>query len=151
MRCFSRRLKLCLSTSLVLVCFTLEHVCANDVVLMSYGGHNETIGPYWVAVDKGLYQKHGIDARLLQVRNAQISLTALVSGEVPIFLPSIENVLSDAAEFGACGHTAFPINARVNPKIAQIDVNEAINLSVVKALEESGYLAEAKKRVALSR
>ena len=39
---------------------------------MAYGGHNETIGPYWVAIDRGLYQKHGIDARLLQVRNAQI-------------------------------------------------------------------------------
>jgi hypothetical protein len=39
----------------------------------------------------------------------------------------------------------------VNPKIAQVDVNEAINLSVVKTLEESGYLPEARKRVSLSR
>jgi hypothetical protein len=41
------------------------------------------------------------------------------------------------------------IAARVNPKIAQVDVNDAINLSVVKSLEDSGYLAEARKRVAL--
>jgi hypothetical protein len=76
---------------------------------MSYGGHNETIGPYWVAVDKGLYQKHGIDARLLQVRNAQISLAALVSGEVPIFLPSIANVLSGVSAGAKLGCVAFPI------------------------------------------
>jgi ABC-type nitrate/sulfonate/bicarbonate transport system substrate-binding protein len=76
---------------------------------MSYGGHNETIGPYWVAVDKALYQKHGIDARLLQVRNAQISLTALVSGEVPIFLPSIANVLSGVSAGAKLGCVAFPI------------------------------------------
>ena len=41
------------------------------------------------------------------------------------------------------------IAARVNPKINQVDVNDAINLSVVKSLENSGYLAEARKTVAL--
>src|SRR5512143_3016271 len=82
---------------------------AEDIVLMAYGGHNETIGPYWVAIDKGLYQKHGIDARLLQVRNAQISLAALVSGEVPIFLPSVGDVLSGVSGGVKIGCVAFPI------------------------------------------
>src|SRR6266850_5414774 len=82
---------------------------ADEVVLMAYGGHNETIGPYWVAIDKGLYQKHGIDARLLQVRNAQISLSALVSGEVPIFLPSVANVLSGVSAGAKIVCVAFPI------------------------------------------
>jgi len=109
MRYLSRRLKLCLSIFLILCFSSLGHVRANDVVLMSYGGHNETIGPYCVAIDKGLYQKHGIDARLLQVRNAQISLTALVSGEVPIFLPSVGNVLSGVAAGFKIGCIAFPI------------------------------------------
>jgi ABC-type nitrate/sulfonate/bicarbonate transport system substrate-binding protein len=76
---------------------------------MAYGGHNETIGPYWVAIDRGLYQKHGIDARLLQVRNAQISLSALVSGEVPIFLPSVANVLSGVSAGAKIACVAFPI------------------------------------------
>ena len=76
---------------------------------MSYGGHNETIGPYWVAIDRGFYQKHGIDGRLLQVRNAQISLTALVSGEVPVFLPSVGNVLSGVSAGAKIGCVAFPI------------------------------------------
>ena len=88
---------------------------ADDIVLMAYGGHNETIGPYWVAIDRGLYQKHGIDARLLQVRNAQISLAALVSGEVPIFLPSIANVLSGVSAGAKIACVAFPIKGfRVN-------------------------------------
>jgi ABC-type nitrate/sulfonate/bicarbonate transport system substrate-binding protein len=82
---------------------------ADDIVLMAYGGHNETIGPYWVAIDKGLYQKYGIDARLLQVRNAQISLSALVSGEVPIFLPSVANVLSGVSAGAKISCVAFPI------------------------------------------
>ncbi len=101
--------KLCVSVCSIVLTSGLSPSRADDVVHMSYGGHNETIGPYWVAVDKGLYQKHGIDARLLQVRNAQISLTALVSGEVPIFLPSIANVLSGVSAGAKLGCVAFPI------------------------------------------
>src|SRR4030095_3320494 len=100
---------LSLSVSLVIHFCSLSQARADDVVLMAYGGHNETIGPYWVATDKGLYQKHSIDARLLQVRNAQISLTALISGEVPIFLPSIGNVLSGVSAGAKIGCVAFPI------------------------------------------
>jgi hypothetical protein len=32
--------------------------------------------------------------------------------------------------------------------VAKVDVNESINMNIVKALEENGYLAEARKRVA---
>jgi hypothetical protein len=49
-----RRWKLCVSV-LVLLCSSDLALCrADDTVMMAYGGHNETIGPYWVAIDKGL-------------------------------------------------------------------------------------------------
>jgi ABC-type nitrate/sulfonate/bicarbonate transport system substrate-binding protein len=103
------RWNLSVAVVLVLYCLNIAPSHADDVVLMAYGGHNETIGPYWVAIDKGIYQKHGIDARLLQVRNAQISLTALIAGEVPIFLPSVANVLSGVSAGAKLGCVAFPI------------------------------------------
>jgi ABC-type nitrate/sulfonate/bicarbonate transport system substrate-binding protein len=108
--------------SLLLYFSGVAPVSANDVVLMSYGGHNETIGPYWVAVDKGLYQKHGIDARLLQVRNAQISLTALLSGEVPIFLPSIANVLSGVTAGAKIACVAFPVKGVSRELVVRKDI-----------------------------
>jgi ABC-type nitrate/sulfonate/bicarbonate transport system substrate-binding protein len=123
MRYLSRRLKLCLSIFLILCFSSLDHVFADDVVLMSYGGHNETIGPYWVAADKGLYQKHGIDARLLQVRSAQISLSALISGEVPIFLPSIANVLSGVSAGAKLGCIAFPIKGVSRELVVRQDIS----------------------------
>ena len=43
------------------------------------------------------------------------------------------------------------IAARVNCKIAHVDVTEPINMSIVKILEDGGYLAEARKKVALTR
>ncbi|HWH78247.1 MAG TPA: ABC transporter substrate-binding protein, partial [Candidatus Binatus sp.] len=104
-----RRWIFSLALGLIVYSVTVASSRADDVVLMAYGGHNETIGPYWVAIDKGIYLKHGIDARLLQVRNAQISLTALISGEVPIFLPSVANVLSGVSAGAKLGCVAFPI------------------------------------------
>lgn len=123
MRFSLRGWKLCLPVCLILVSTVLTSAGANDVVHMTYGGHNETIGPYWVAVDKGLYQKHGIDARLLQVRNAQISLTALVSGEVPIFLPSIANVLSGVTAGAKLGCVAFPIKGVSRELVVRKDID----------------------------
>jgi ABC-type nitrate/sulfonate/bicarbonate transport system substrate-binding protein len=128
MRYLSRRLKLCLSIFLILCFSSLDHVFADDVVLMSYGGHNETIGPYWVAADKGLYQKHGIDARLLQVRSAQISLSALISGEVPIFLPSIANVLSGVSAGAKLGCIAFPIKGVSRELVVRQDISSLAEL-----------------------
>jgi NitT/TauT family transport system substrate-binding protein len=128
MRYLSRRLKLCLSIFLILCFSSLDHVFADDVVLMSYGGHNETIGPYWVAADKGLYQKHGIDARLLQLRSAQISLSALISGEVPIFLPSIANVLSGVSAGAKLGCIAFPIKGVSRELVVRQDISSLAEL-----------------------
>ena len=107
----------------MVVWFANRRSYAEDIVHMVYGGHNETIGPYWVAIDKGIYQKHGIDARLLQVRNAQISLAALVSGEVPIFLPSVANVLSGVSAGAklACG--PFPIKGISRELVARKEID----------------------------
>lgn len=113
--------KLCVSITLIL--YLSGPASAEDTVLMAYGGHNETIGPYWVAIDRGLYQKHGIDARLLQVRNAQISLAALVSGEVPIFLPSIANVLSGVSAGAKITCAAFPIKGVSRELVVRKDID----------------------------
>jgi ABC-type nitrate/sulfonate/bicarbonate transport system substrate-binding protein len=123
MRFRLRGWKLCVSAVLVFLSGDVTSSAAADIVHMSYGGHNETIGPYWVAVDKGLYEKHGIDARLLQVRNAQISLTALVSGEVPIFLPSIANVLSGVTAGAKLSCVAFPIKGVSRELVARKDID----------------------------
>jgi ABC-type nitrate/sulfonate/bicarbonate transport system substrate-binding protein len=123
MRLGYRRGKLCLSIALIVFALNRAQCFADDTVLMAYGGHNETIGPYWVAIDRGIYQKHGIDARLLQVRNAQISLAALVSGEVPIFLPSVANVLSGVSAGAKIGCGVFPIKGISRELVVRKDID----------------------------
>jgi hypothetical protein len=39
------------------------------------------------------------------------------------------------------------IVSRINPKVAQVDLNQLINPAFVRNLEDSGYLAEARKKL----
>ena len=83
---------------------------AQDKLLISYGGHNETVGPMWVAADKGIFKKYGLDVNMLQVRNGQISLTALMAGDVQAFWPAVSSVISGVAGGAKIGCIASPFN-----------------------------------------
>lgn len=39
------------------------------------------------------------------------------------------------------------ITARINPKVAQVDLSQVITPAAMRSLEESGFLAEARKRL----
>lgn len=84
--------------------------CAQDKILMSYGGFNETAGPLWVGMEKGFFKKYGLDVSALQVRNGQVSLSALMSGDVQAFWPAISSVLSGVSGGAQIGCVASPFN-----------------------------------------
>lgn len=83
---------------------------AQDKLLISYGGHNETVGPMWVAVDKGIFKKYNLDVSMLQVRNGQVSLTALMAGDVQAFWPAVSSVISGVSGGAKIGCIASPFN-----------------------------------------
>src|SRR5437879_13006329 len=47
----------------------------------TYGGLNERSGVLFVARDAGIFQKHGLDATIVNVRSAQVGMSALAGGE----------------------------------------------------------------------
>lgn len=53
-------------------------------LLIAYGGHNETMVPLWVGIEKGIFRKYGVDPRVLQTRSGPIMLATLASGGVPL-------------------------------------------------------------------
>lgn len=83
---------------------------AQERILVSYGGYNETVGPLWVAADKGFFKKSGLDVSILQVRNGQVSLTALMSGDVHAFWTAVSSVLSGVSGGAKIGCVAAPFN-----------------------------------------
>lgn len=88
----------------------LTAALAQDKLLISYGGHNETVGPMWVAADKGIFKKYGLEVNMLQVRNGQISLTALMAGDVQAFWPAVSSVISGVSGGAKIGCIASPFN-----------------------------------------
>jgi ABC-type nitrate/sulfonate/bicarbonate transport system substrate-binding protein len=66
-------------------------------VLVAYGGFNETMAPMWVGVEKGIFKKHGVDARVLQTRSGPIMMATLASGGVPMVWAAPSSALNSTA------------------------------------------------------
>jgi ABC-type nitrate/sulfonate/bicarbonate transport system substrate-binding protein len=66
-------------------------------ILVAYAGQNETVGPMWVGVEKGLFKKYGLDVRMVQLRNGSLSMATLATGQVQYNYGSPSNALSGAA------------------------------------------------------
>lgn len=108
--------------SLILYLTTFSAAQGQDKLLISYGGHNETVGPMWVAVDRGLFKKYGLDVNMLQVRNGQVSLTAVMSGDVQAFWPAVSSVLSGVSGGAKLGCIAHPFNKISRELIVRKDI-----------------------------
>jgi len=56
--------------------------------VFTFGGLNERSGILWVARDVGIFHRHGIDPTIVNVRNAQVGMSALASGETQFHVGS---------------------------------------------------------------
>jgi ABC-type nitrate/sulfonate/bicarbonate transport system substrate-binding protein len=83
---------------------------AQESINVSYGGQNETTAPLWVGADKGFFKKYGLDVNVIQVRNGQVSLSALMSGSVHAFWPALSSVISGVSGGAKIGCIASPYN-----------------------------------------
>jgi NitT/TauT family transport system substrate-binding protein len=122
MTIFKQHWQLGSTLTLILYLATLFPAEAQDKLLISYGGHNETVGPMWVAVDRGLFKKYGLEVNMLQVRNGQVSLTAVMSGDVQAFWPAVSSVLSGVSGGAKLGCIAQPFNKISRELIVRKDI-----------------------------
>jgi NitT/TauT family transport system substrate-binding protein len=56
--------------------------------IFTFGGLNERSGVLFVGRDAGIFRKHGIDATVVNVRNAQVGMSALAGGETQFHVGS---------------------------------------------------------------
>jgi NitT/TauT family transport system substrate-binding protein len=66
----------------------LMAAAAPHKAIYTFGGLNERSGILWVARDAGIFQKHGIDPTIVNVRNAQVGMSALAAGETQFHVGS---------------------------------------------------------------
>jgi NitT/TauT family transport system substrate-binding protein len=66
----------------------IQAAAAPHKAVFTFGGLNERSGVLFVARDAGIFQKHGLDATVVNVRNAQVGMSALASGETQFHVGS---------------------------------------------------------------
>lgn len=66
----------------------VEAAAAPHKATFTYGGLNERSGILWVARDAGIFHKHGIHPTIVNVRNAQVGMSALAGGETQFHVGS---------------------------------------------------------------
>ena len=105
------------SLALSFIVFSLSIVgnaFAAGPLLIAYGGHNETMAPLWVGIEKGLFRKHGLDPRVLQTRSGPIMMATLASGGAPLVWAAPSSALS--ATVGGMRLGCFAVGSNKMPR-----------------------------------
>ena len=105
---------------IVAILLPSAQIRAAGPLLIAYGGHNETMAPLWVGIEKGLSS--------YKVTRLQMSGLDVVPN--PQAWKRIQRLLT-----------------RVNPKVQEADLEQLLVTHPARHLEESGFLPEMRKRL----
>ena len=67
-----------------------------EPLIVSYSSVTGNRAPLWIAKELGLYEKYGLDAKLVSIAAGNISLTALLAGDVHLTTDSSSGVVGAA-------------------------------------------------------
>jgi len=65
-------------------------------VVVSYAGMSGLRGPLWIAKETGLFEKYGLDVRLVQITAGTTSINALIAGDVDIVVTTSSAAIAAA-------------------------------------------------------
>jgi NitT/TauT family transport system substrate-binding protein len=68
-----------------------------EPLIVSYSSFTGNRAPFWIAKDLGLYEKYGLDVKLVSIAAGSVSLTALLAGNVHLTTDSSAGVVSAGA------------------------------------------------------
>jgi NitT/TauT family transport system substrate-binding protein len=68
-----------------------------EPLLVSYSSFTGNRAPLWIAKELGLYEKYGLDVKLVSIAAGSVSLTALLAGNVHLTTDSSAGVVSAGA------------------------------------------------------
>jgi NitT/TauT family transport system substrate-binding protein len=68
-----------------------------EPLIVSYSSFTGNRAPFWIAKELGLYEKYGLDVKLVTIAAGSVSLTALLAGNVHLTTDSSSGVVSASA------------------------------------------------------
>ena len=87
-RCARRRSPLILFILAILYAPGLEAAAPLQKIVFVFAGFNERSGFIFVAKDMRFFEEQGLDAQIVQVRNAQVAVSAIAAGEAQFYSTS---------------------------------------------------------------
>jgi NitT/TauT family transport system substrate-binding protein len=114
-----------LALSVILIAAAARSIASAQTpspILVAYAGQNETVGPMWVGIERGLFKKYGLDVRLVQMRNGALSMATLASGQVQYVYGSPANALSASAGGMRIQCAASPVHKIPRELIARKEI-----------------------------
>ena len=64
--------------------------------IVSYSGISGLRGPLWIAKETGLFEKYGLDVRLVQITAGTTSINALIAGDVDMVITTSSAAIAAA-------------------------------------------------------
>src|SRR5262249_23955014 len=64
--------------------------------VVSYAGMSWLRGPLWIAKETGLFEKYGLDVRLVQITAGTTSINALIAGDVDMAITTSSAAIAAA-------------------------------------------------------
>jgi ABC-type nitrate/sulfonate/bicarbonate transport system substrate-binding protein len=92
--------------------FVSQAASAAPKIVISHGALNARIAPLWIADEQKFFAKYGVDAQIILVRQIQVMIAGLGTGEIQIALTS-GSTLMGAAVGGLDLKMVGALNARV--------------------------------------
>ena len=68
-----------------------------ESLIVSYSSFTGNRAPFWIAKELGLYEKYGLDVKLVNIAAGSVSLTALLAGNVHLTTDSSAGIVSAGA------------------------------------------------------
>jgi NitT/TauT family transport system substrate-binding protein len=62
-------------------------------VIVAYSATSGTFSPLWVAADRGLFAKYGLDVRMTYIQGNRVLLSALTAGEIQLYQGAAEGLI----------------------------------------------------------
>src|SRR5262245_26542971 len=139
----------------LLIVFSIERAIGatpSRKVRMSFAAISGAVAPIWIAKDLGFFEKNGLDVDLVLIQSGPRSVSALLSGEMPII-----NTGANSAIAANLGGTKEPVviatfyNTLIFSVIGKSDITNIAGLKgKVLGVTQSGSLSDFTARLVLA-
>jgi NitT/TauT family transport system substrate-binding protein len=122
-------------------------------ISVGYAAISGSFAPLWMALDQGLFEKHGLDVRLTYIQGNRVMMSALTAGEIQLYQGGAEGLirlvsgggdgLFIASQYNFVGHYVL----LTDPRITRLEDLRGQRIALDPTSPTYGYMLKALETV----